>query len=191
MRHLDAFKSEEISLPPPVASKKHSRKRPRETSNSATDPANTALVVKEPPHVPPMSAPSQIQPIATSTGKGLCKWWPLCKLDAQICGGIEKDRCSEFGVNGKKQAPKDSELARAYRNATWSETAKRWHCPWGCGLAVECGGMKGDSCEKYGVNGTDKDNRPSDEQVASMKKQRKAELKAQLRLRKRKDDMQE
>ena len=187
---IEAFKSDEVNLSPPDASNQHSRKRPRANNNSATSATTeveTALTVQQAPHVPPMSAPSQIQPVATSTGtvKQQCAWWPLCELDAQICGGIKKHRCSVYGANGKKPTPTDSELNLAFRRATWSESAKCWKCPWGCGFAVECGGRNKDSCEEYGINGRNKDNRPSGEQLEKMKKQRKAKQKAQQRMRKR------
>lgn len=189
---IEAFKSDEVRLSPPDASNQHSRKRPR-ANNSVTTEVEAALAVQEPPYVPPMSAPSQIQPVATSTGAVVkpCTWWPLCKLDAHICGGIEKHRCSVYGANGSKQTPADSELALAFRHATWNESMKSRQCPWGCGFAVECGGRIKDSCEEYGKNGRNKHNRPSDEQVEKMKKQRKSEQKAQQRLKKRMDEMQE
>jgi len=82
----------------------------------------------------------------------------LCKLDANICGGIEKAslQCI-YGANGKEHTPTDSELALAFQQLLNAAE---------CRFAVECGEMTRVSCEEYyGTNGRNKHNRPSDEQV--------------------------
>jgi hypothetical protein len=91
-----------------------------------------------------MSATSQVQPVATSVGTVTqCALRPLCKLDAHICGGIEKHHCSVYTEHGKEHTPTDSELALAFQHATWSEMLAAE-----CGFAVECGGMTRASCEE-------------------------------------------
>ena len=62
---------------------------------------------------------------------------------------------------------------------------KKRNCPWGCGLALMCGGNNKNTCEKYGINGTDKDNRPSDEQIKQTRRKHRAQLEAARRAKKK------
>ena len=181
---IDAFASEEVSMPPPKAPKKQSSSKRQRDSTTGEIEIDTALPVLPPPHVPPMSAPSQSQPVATTASKDTqCAWWPVCVSDARTCGGTEKSRCNVYGTNGSKcsNAPTDSEHALVVRKQIWSEKIQNQMCPWGCGSALLCGGRNKDSCEKYGKNGSDKDNRPSAEEVERMRKQRKRQQLVELR----------
>jgi len=182
---FDRFMSQKASLPSPKAPP-NSQSRKRAHENSAITQTDAALSVLEPPHVPPMSAPSQSHPVATSFANKndeQCAWWPVCQLGARTCGGSEKSHCNVYGVNGSKrsQAPTDSELALAYRTETWEERSKKKMCPWFCGPSLYCGGKNRNSCEKFGENGTDIDNRPSEEELERMQKQRRKQQMAERR----------
>ena len=88
-----------------------------------------------------------------------CKWWPVCKLEATVCGGKRKNKCIVYGDEGTKRQkrPSDEELARATRFETWSETAKSRDCAYFpiCSMkAVDCGGSNKQSCCIYGIRGS-------------------------------------
>ena len=133
--------------------------------------------IKAPPPVPDPRLPSGAVPLPTASK---CYWWPFCMSDTSICNGNQKSLCSVYGTNGSKrsEAPSELALARAVdRDQKWKQKCKDRICPWGCGRAVLCGGIKQTSCEKYGTNGTHKHLRPTSneakELVGELKKQKK------------------
>ena len=133
--------------------------------------------IKAPPPVPDPRLPSGAVPLPTASK---CYWWPFCVSDTSICNGNQKSLCSVYGTNGSKrsEAPSELALARAVdRDQKWKQKCKDRICPWGCGRAVLCGGIKQTSCEKYGTNGTHKHLRPTSneakELVGELKKQKK------------------
>ncbi len=63
------------------------------------------------------------------------------------------------------------------RNYAWSPFCKK--------QARECGGYDKKKCDVYGAHGSDRDSRPSDEQLTQAKKRLKAEQVAADRKRKR------
>ena len=135
--------------------------------------------IKAPPPVPDPRLPSGAVPLPTASK---CYWWPFCMSDTSICNGNQKSLCSVYGTNGSKrsEAPSELALARAVdRDQKWKQKCKDRICPWGCGRAVLCGGIKQTSCEKYGTNGTHKHLRPTSneakELVGELKKQKKTE----------------
>ncbi|EJK51334.1 hypothetical protein THAOC_29500 [Thalassiosira oceanica] len=78
-------------------------------------------------------------------------------------------------------APTDAELRKQLRQKTWAPAAFNGQCPWGCGKAGDCGGIRKNLCEKYGDEGTHADSRPTEAEVKQMKKDREKIRKAQKR----------
>ena len=176
---LESLRSDKVSLSPLLPANANPVSAASTASSApATENDSSAPQMLPPPHVPPLSAPAQTTAVPVSDGaakynSGRCAYWPVCKDDRIICGGIRKELCKTYGNNGKQVPPSEEKLAYERRLHYWDETMQNQNCFWWpfCGKAIICGGLREAECSNYRPGGARESDRPSKDVLAERKKE--------------------
>ena len=175
---FESLRNQMVSLPEPERINPlplPAQQPSQQNSEESEEPAPTLL---SRPRVPPASAPSQSSIVpAAKVGDGKCFYYPKCKSNRSECGGGETT-CRFYCKDGIHPTPTREELDYELRLVTWSEGKKKQNCAWFpfCDeKAVRCGGRVRDECSKYGVGGTHRDERPSNDELSRSRNDARAQ----------------
>ena len=190
---LESLTGDKVSLSPLQPSTEQSVAASASSASAAsTAPsAENNLSVPQklpPPHVPPLCAPAQTMAVPASDGatkynSGRCAYWPVCKDDRIICGGIRKELCKTYGINGKQVPPSEEKLAYEKRLHYWDEKMQKQNCFWWpfCGKAIVCGGLREAECSNYRPGGAREHDRPSKDDLVARKKEARKQQRRERR----------
>ena len=184
---FEKFRSDKVSLlPPPENPSKRKRAR-----NSSTNQIREEATNGDGPQpmqrifIQPLTAPGQTQsiPLTSAAASNRCVFWPICMKNVGECGGNTLQSCNVYGTNGTKATPTKTELESAIRQHSYVGRGRTRNCYWYpfCGKAIECGGMDKLRCSKYGAGGTNVNERPSDEELRTRKRQIKTQKQKERR----------